>query len=155
MTLDELFKHGQEAAKLLFEKQGSIQPMWICEAENGEMIPICIRMPDRDDRDALSEAIKATFKRHRVVRYVSLLESWMIATDKNAKPDLTQSLEFHPDRCEVVFLAAEDADGQERCGHFPILRPEHDKPTLGAFKEILNSQGSNGRFAKMLRTTEH
>jgi len=158
MTLDQLMEHGKEAAQHLFKKQGMIHPMWVCERENGEIFPICIQMPDREQRDAFASALKVTFKRHRVVRYVALLEAWVLEmppeTDVN-KLDFSESLEHHQDRREAIFIQAEDIDGSQRSGQYYILRPEHGKPTLSEFKDLNNpSKPNEGRFVRLLNVEE-
>ncbi len=158
MTLDQIFEHGKQAAKHLFREQGMIHPMWVCECENGQIIPICIQVPDRGKRDAFASALKGTFAHHRVVRYVAMLESWVLEMPEDtnlAKRDFSQSLEHHPDRREVIFIQAEDKDGTQKAGQYCILRPEHGKPSLSEFKDFRQSATQNeGRFARLLNTEE-
>jgi hypothetical protein len=154
MTLDQIFDHGKEATKHLFKEQGMIHPMWICEKADGEVFPICVQMPDRKQRDAFALALKETFKRHNVVRYVALLEAWVVEmpADTDVKNlDLSKSFEHHTDRREAVFVTAEDIDGSNKAGQFYILRPEHGKPTLSEFKDFSGSEKPNeGRFVRLL-----
>jgi len=159
MTLDDIFKHGQEAAKHLFEVQGAIHPMWLAETESGQIFPICMDMPDRDKRDILSEALRATFRYHKVVRYVNFVEAWCVAMPAEAKSDLMEngyegSLQDHPDRREAVMVQAEDINGEERTGQFFILRPESGKAKLSPFKVFDNAKHSEGRFTHLLNTED-
>jgi hypothetical protein len=159
MTLDQIMEHGKEAASHLFKEQGVIHPMWICECENGEMLPICIQMPEGNARDAVASALKDTFRRHRVVRYVALLEAWVVEMPADTdveKLNTSRSFEHHPDRREAVFVQAEDIDGSQRAGQFYILRPEHGKPSLSEFKDFGNQDNkpSEGRFARLLSMEE-
>lgn len=158
MTLDQLMEHGKEAAAHLFKEHGMLHPMWLCESANGQMIPICVEIPDRDKRDMFAQALKLTFKRNRIMRYVALLESWVLempAETDLKDVDFSKSFKEHPDRREAIFVQAEDIDGTQRSGLFYILRPEHGKPTLSAFKDFSNSdKPSEGRFARLLSEEE-
>jgi hypothetical protein len=159
MTLDELFKHGQEAAAHLFKKQGMLHAMWLAETANGQLFPIVIEMPKRDSRESLVTELKDTFKRNRVVRYVAMLESWVVDFPAPAGEAITLdgykgTLEDHEDRREAVFIQAEDINGEERSGLFYILRPEHAKPTLSPFSQNSNDTPNTGRFARLLKKEE-
>lgn len=156
MTLDDLFKHGQEAAEYLFKIQGEIQPMWICETESGQMFPIAVEMPDRDKRDITIRALKDTFKRNNVVRYVSLLEAWSVAVPSYADfhKGYSGSLADHEDRREVILIQAEDKKGEVRYGLFYILRPENAKPKLSPFKTTDSTDKNEGRFTHLLKPEE-
>lgn len=153
MTLEKLFKLGQNAAEDIFKVSGAIHPMWICETEDGHVVPICVEMPERKHRDKVAEVLKEQFKLKKVVRYVMLVECWMKEMDppKDGKKPThyAGSLADDPDRREGVFIAAEDVNGETRSGSFFILRPEHKKATLSPFKETTANQ-PEGRFAKLL-----
>lgn len=156
MTLDQIFDHGKQTAEHLFKAQGGIHPMWICEAANGQIIPICIEMPERTEREALASALKDTFKRHDVQRYVAVIEAWAVETAEETK-DLVRgykgSLKDHPDRREVLFVTAEDVNGESIAGRFYILRPEQGQPQLSPFTELQRGRGG-GVFSRLL-STEH
>lgn len=131
--------------------------MWVCEKANGEVFPICVEMPDRKQRDAFADALKLTFKRHTVARYVSMVEAWVLIMPEENKAgmDFSQSLKDHPDRREAIFIQAEDIDGSQRSGQYYILRPEHGKPTLSTFKSFDDqTKPSEGRFARLLSKEE-
>lgn len=149
-TLDALFQHGVETAKMLFDKSGSISPMWIAVCEDGSIIPIVTQMEDKDDTVAV---IKQLFKDREVVRYVSLLEAWALVLGKDAKiPESMErggSIASHPERREIIWVTAEDRHGNTKVGQYFILRPEHGKPTLSPFKEM-DGDRSEGRFANLL-----
>jgi hypothetical protein len=147
-TLDELFEHGRDVAKELFEAQGHIAPMWIAVDEEGRIFPIVAPI-ETDHKDEYIEAIKMIFEEKQVVRYVSLLEAWMVKSPEIPKSHLLgASLASHPDREEVIFITAEDKKGS-RTGEYHILRPEHGKPKLGTFKN-LGDVKNEGRFTGLL-----
>lgn len=149
-TLDGLFEHGREAAREMFEAQGHVAPMWIAVTRDGTIMPIVTQMPD--EKDDLIEAIKMIFEDRQVVRYVSILEAWMVRPEKPEIPEshrLGASLASHPDREEVIFITAEDGK-TSKTGVYHILRPEYGKPKLSEFKDY--SGGTNeGRFTRLMR----
>lgn len=152
MDIHELYKHGQEAARMLFDKTGEIQPMWICITKGGVVMPIVAPMTDKEQ---LAEALRELFREKQVVCYVSMLECWMLLGKPERTKDFQKyiegaSISQHPERREAVNIVAESKDTQ-LMGHFFILRPEHGKPTLSPFKN-LSAEGAHveGRFVKML-----
>lgn len=153
MTLEEIFDHGKEAAKHLFDMQGEIHPMWIVETKNNEIVPIMVPMID-GHKDEVSLAIKKALKKLKAVRYVSMVEAWMldIAKDKKVPESIRKggSVSSHPDRREIVAINAEDKTEGSMSGMFYILRPEIGKPRLSNFKENPRSTQEEGRFVGLL-----
>lgn len=151
MTLEEIFDHGKDAAKHLFDMQGEVHPMWIIENKKGEIIPMMV--PMIGDKDELSVAIKKALKKLEAVRYVSIVEAWMLDIAKEKKlPESVQlgaPISQHPDRREIVAVNAEDKAGGSMSGMFYILRPEIGKPRLSNFKEIPDTK-QEGRFVNLL-----
>ena len=154
MLIDDLFRHGQEAAKHLFKMQGAVHPMWLCQTAEGGMIPVCLEMPDHPGRDALATYLKKSFRENNIERYVAFMEAWVLETDAD-QPVPPGSIEHSPDRKEVVLVTAEDKSGEQRSGVFYILRPEHGDPKLSPFKEgLFKGSDLSGRFHRLL-ATEH
>lgn len=151
MTLEEIFDHGKEAAKHIFDMQGNLHPMWIIENKKGEIVPMMV--PMTGDKDEISKAIKKALKKLNTVRYVSMVEAWMLDLSKDKKlPEsvrLGAPLSQHPDRREIVAINAEDKDGHTMSGMFYILRPEIGKPRLSSFREVPGSK-HEGRFVNLL-----
>jgi hypothetical protein len=146
-TLNGIFEHGRDSAKEMFNAQGYVAPMWIAIARDGTVLPIVAQMPD--EKDDLIEAIKMIFEDKQVVRYVSILEAWMVkAPEIPQSHKLGASLSSHPDREEVIFITAEDKK-TSRTGVYHILRPEHGKPKLSEFRDYSDGE-SEGRFSNLL-----
>ena len=150
MTLQEIFDHGKEAAQHLFNVQGEIHPMWIIETKGGKIAPMIVQM---DDKDRVVKAIKKALNGLEAVRYVSILEAWMLDISKDR--DLPESIKLgapvsqHPDRREILTIYAEDKVDGSMSGYFYILRPETGKPRLSAFKEAPRSERNEGRFVNL------
>src|SRR5512143_2492056 len=110
MTLEEIFDHGKEAARHIFDMQGEIQPMWIVETKKGEIVPMMVQITN--DKDKASEAIKRALRKLGAVRYVSMIEAWALDVGKDKKiPEsikLGAPISQHPDRREIVTINAED-----------------------------------------------
>lgn len=155
MTLDEIFNHGVEVSKMLFEAQGELQPMWVGEDNSGSILPIMGQMPERNERDGFAYALKRLLESRGIIRYVAMLERWMVIGKVKEMPksvELGASIQSHPDRQEAIWVTAEDKKSNEtRSGYYVILRPEHGKAKLAPFKHMDSSQ-SEGRFAKLLTT---
>ena len=153
MNLDELYQHGQEAAKHLFDKQGKLTPMWLCVDDKGELIPICVPMTERETRDALADVLRKILKEMKTVRYVSMVEAWALKgkTEDGIPESVRQgaSISSHPDRMEVIYIIAEDIDGQTRSGMYHILRPERGKAVLSPYEDYGDNQ-HEGRFTNLL-----
>lgn len=149
MKLEDLFKHGQESAKVIFEKQGSVQPMWICESKDGIVMPIVA--PLGDNKDETIEMLKSAFRQHGIVRYVSVIEAWQVTAKTKSEVEVYESLGDHPGRIEVIFVSAEDIGGQSLGGQFIISRPKDGRATLSEF-EAFNNDKAEGRFLGLLKT---
>lgn len=138
MTLDEIFEHGKEFAQHAFKEQGEIYPMWICETELGDFIPIVMPIPEHKERDEFVANLKKVLKENKVCRYVSMLESWL------------HTVEDPPTTKEIVLITAEDISGTEKAGMFLIERKDKKAPTLAKFDEDGTFLG--GRFSRLLAT---
>jgi len=152
MTLEEIFEHGQQAAQVLFAAQGEVHPMWLAQTTTGEILPIIAPMHEREDKDSLVDGIRAIFKQKDVIRYVSLLEAWMLEMKNQPLPAsvrLGAPISQHPERREIIAIAAEDKTDM-LTGMFYILRPEHGKAQLSPFKRMEKSTRHEGRFVGLL-----
>ncbi len=152
MNLDELFEHGKTFAKYIFQEQGEIVPMWVCIDKNGQTLPILAPL---DDKDAVADGLRLLFKEASIIRYVSMLEAWIVKGDHKATT--TEELmkdgppSQHPDRREVVVIEASDG-ATVKMGFYYILRPEHGEATLSPFEDFGDGGTSSGRFSNMLAT---
>src|SRR5512143_40153 len=152
MTLEEIFDHGKEAARYIFDMQGEVHPMWIIETKKGDIVPVMV--PMIGDKDEISLAIRKGLKKLRAVRYVSMVEAWALDVGKDKKiPEnikLGAPVSQHPDRREIVAINAEDKTEGAMSGMFYILRPEIGKPRLSNFNELPRLSQQEGRFVNLL-----
>ncbi len=147
MTLDKLFERGKEFAKLAFKEQGTVHPMWIMETEDGTHIPMTLPVSVMEDKDRLAAGLKDLMHKAQVVRYVSILESWVVTVDKKDDVEMVLPVSEQPDKRECVLITAED---KYHClsGMFMIERTA-DKAELSKFKEN-DTKELEGRFIGLL-----
>lgn len=150
MTLNELFQHGKEFAAVAFNGQGELTPMWICVTEDEEVLPIVV--PMIGDKDEIITALRQFLKQKGVIRYVSMIEAWMLeAKNKNQNyQDLIKDgpIRANPDRVEIVNIEAADHYGNSKMGFYRIVRPADGPPYLARFEEM--DGDSSGRFSNLL-----
>lgn len=155
MTLDELFDHGREFANHMFSATGSITPMWVCVTNDGEILPIMVPMDG--NKDMIASALKAFFKAKNVIRYVSIMEGWVLMA-KDSSVDLQELIDQmpirnHPDRKEIITIEASDHLGNSKNGAYYIIRPKNEPVYLSEF-EVLSADCGGGRFNNMLVTVQ-
>lgn len=158
-SLEKMYGYTVNFAKQLFETQGSVNPMWVGQTEDGTLIPLCTEFENEGDKEEAAEAVKAIFKKYKVVRYVSMIEGWMITAEEWEEdgPSPTN----HPNRREVLLI--EGAEGPVAIfGYFHITRDEDGKGTLGKFikntsndnRELDENGKPTGRFNNLLQNTQ-
>lgn len=150
MTLNEIFDHGKDAAKHLFDTQGEVHPMWIIENNKGEITPMIVPMVG--DKNEIAKAVGKALKELKAVRYVSIIEAWTLEPKSKELPEsikLGAPVSQHPDRREVIWIIAEEKGGSI-AGMYYILRPEKGKPVLSPFKTLPKSEHQEGRFVNLL-----
>lgn len=156
INLNELFEKQLDFCKKIFAECGEVQPMWVGQAEDGTLIPITGVFGSSEEKDAAAEAIRSIFRKFKVIRYVSMLESWMVSAHK----DQLKTIKYtppsqHPDREEVIIVTGEEA-GQGIFGFYKIIRKDGEKPTLSEFErhDDANSGLGEGRFSNLLPEQE-
>jgi hypothetical protein len=153
-TLRELFQIGLENAKHIFDDQGSVTPIWHAVPEHGDHMLIATPWSDDDEKDAAMDFLRYKFREEKVMRYVCVLEAWLVqARDPKTAFEIRPST--HPDRREVVRITAEDRDGSVLSGSYYILRPEHGPATLSPFHEDPVAMSLAGRMHGLLAETRH
>lgn len=159
MTLDEIFDHGKNFARFAFEDQGTVHPMWIGETDEGKTFPIAAPNEAMQNKDGLVATVRKVLIKERAVRYVSMLEAWMVVAknDKECEKvldnlDITPVSE-HPERQEVVMIVAEDKH-HCRSGYYFIIRPDIGKPYLSHFKDTSGSDEVGGRFMNLMDSAQ-
>jgi len=157
MTLDEIFKSGKQFAKIAFKAQGQVYPMWIFETDDGRHIPITAPLETMVDKQRVAEALKTVFRKEKAVRYVALLEAWILETStKEAGEKVLSELDIipvreHPQKKEAIFITAQDKY-HSKSGLYYIIRPKSGKPRLSRFKDTSTSQEMEGTFMDLLES---
>lgn len=155
MTLDEIFNHGKDAAKHLFEVQGSLTPMWIAESAEDGLFPIMMPLED-GHKEAAIKALKQLLQEKKAVRCVSMVEAWVYEAKKGDSIDSIMDIgpiREHPERKEIVNIVAEDKY-HSRSGYFYIVRPKVGRPYLSAFKRLAKDTKMEGLFTHLLESGE-
>lgn len=143
-TLDELMNYAAKRARDVFDRLGSLSPMYLCERKNGDL-QFVLPTEYGDDKDLLAEGMRALFKKERVKRYVSISEVWT----SHLPPKEGSSLASNPDRGEAVLLYAEDKF-EARAAEMSILRTKRGKPKLSALRKFPDTFGIGGRLSGLL-----
>ena len=154
MTLKELIEFASAQAEIIFRRTGMVLPMWHAIKANGQTL--ILSPPDLENKDLSVALVKAAFEIENVVQYVFLSEAWELATTVERDPDIEKAachgLEHHPDRREILMLAAENNEGEEQTAHRYILRPEHGKAKLAPLiMDDMTGRKSSGRMVGLLR----
>lgn len=155
MTLEELFNRGKEFAKMAFDNQGYIVPMWIYETEDGVHVPFSVPIHLMQDKEAVATMLIEKFKKEKAVRYVSLLESWIVT--KKTRKEVDEVLKKLgdapvselPDRKEAIFVIAEDKY-HNRSGLYFINRDKEGNPTLSEFQDDGEITEHEGLFSHLI-----
>jgi hypothetical protein len=149
-NLEELYAKQIEFCRKIFDECGEVQPMWVGQSNDNELYPISAVFGSPEEKEEIGETLRAIFKRFDVIRYVSMLDSWMVISEKDKYVPGTRPSE-HPDRIEVILITGEDGEN-EIFGYFRIIRGEEgEKPRLSEFKRN-NGSGfmSLGTFSALL-----
>lgn len=163
-TKEWVFERGKDFAQRMMDETGHIYLALFAHSADGKVLAC----PLNDAwggptfmRDIAILTVKAEMKKHKSLCYVVLSEAWMVATPVMGKSEsmgeavkrIGKPPSEHPDRIEVVVVAAGDATGM-KSGLWRIMR----KPS-GAFSHLEDIDGlsaggmMDGRFADLLVDT--
>lgn len=157
MNLNELVQHGADFAKFAFEGSGELQPMWITEDNKGQRGIVMTPFDGPNAKTKVVRALRESFKRLNIQRYVFIVEAWMLdtrAVDKKVTENVIQgnvAVSDVPERIECIQVVGEDRDGTSAMGHYLIHRDKDGKPTLSEFKKLEGYDRSTGRLVGLLR----
>jgi hypothetical protein len=152
MTKREMIEIASRNASLIFMKDGELLPIWECHARDGEVFVIGTPWGDTDEKDKVSEAMRAIFKKRDVTSYVYICEAWFrfFSQDEGGLDRAwKQGLSEDPQRCEALVFTAEDETGQ-LMAHRVIERDANGKPSLKPLEFQDTVSQSEGRFVGML-----
>ncbi len=159
MTLDQMLYRASENAEQIFTEFQHVNPAFIAETATRQITPLILSdMPtDSDGKELVYSTIREIFNQIGAVRFVSIAEAWILFPQPG-ETYTGKPLAEHLDRREVVFIHAEDIQGNIRSAIHYILRPEHNKATLSPLHELPIGQ-SSGRMTELLhppaKSTRH
>jgi hypothetical protein len=151
MTLQELFDFSTKQAAVMFNKTGSVMPMWHAHPASGHDLVIATPWESAEDKRIITAKLRELFKHERVKCYAFMGEAWSAATPTMSEVrKWAGNLEHHPDRREILAIHAEDDEGHAIMGWYYILRPEHGPPKLSPLM-ISQATENKGQLMGMLR----
>jgi len=124
-TLDQQFEKTLRRVRAEFERTGEIHPRFKCVTD-AESFDVPVNWPDRSAKAAVCAALRDTFRRRRVNRYLFANEGWVRKT--LGLPGLLPTDD--PNRGECVFVIAVERNGPRRFAFAEITRNE-GTATLG------------------------
>jgi hypothetical protein len=131
-TLDQHFDDVLRRARADFERSGAIRPVFECVAD-GESFDVPAHWPDRIAKAAACAALRDSFRRRGVNRYVFASEGWVGKTPGLRPTD-------DPARGECVQVIAVERNGPRRCAVAEIMR-YGETATLGPWHVSADQRG--------------
>jgi hypothetical protein len=132
-TLDQHFDHVLRRVRAEFERTGEIHPGFECVAD-GEIFNVPAHWPDCSAKAAACAALRDSFRRRGVNRYVFASEAWVGKTPGLRPAD-------DPDRGERVQVIAVERNGFRRYAFAEITR-KGETATLGPWEVTGDAQQS-------------
>lgn len=153
-SLDELFDYQIKFARFAFDANGGgISPMWVGQDADGIIYPITVEWNGSEEKYAMIEEVKKLFTKLNVIRYVSMVEAWMVIADarnkEEAKEIINAGVANHPRKQEAIIITGEEK-GRNLFGYLPINRGEEGKATLGEFVRHDGAGHYAGRMGPIL-----
>lgn len=154
-SLQEMFDYQvQFAAKAFADMSGSVSPMFVGQDAEGILYPITTAWESREEKHQIMMAVQEVFRKFEIVRYVSMVEAWMLIADKDdtaAKKEFMNAVPSeHPKRQEAIIIIGEDG-ARQLFGFYPIIRDEKGATTLGQFKlQDTGNAISSGTLTELL-----
>jgi hypothetical protein len=132
VTLDQHFENALQYARAKFDSTGVIMPGFECVTD-GETFHVWADWSNTDEKYAAYRALRDSFRRRGVNRYVFTCEAWMGKT-----PDVPAADD--PERGECVQVIAIDCNGSRKYAVAEIMR-NGKSVTLGPWEESDDVQG--------------
>ena len=115
-TLDQQFEKTLRRVRAEFKRTGEIHPRFKCVTD-AESFNVPVNWPERSTRGAVCAALRDTFRRRGVNRYLFASEGWVRKTPGLLPTD-------DPNRGECVFVIAVERNGPRRYASAEITRNE-------------------------------
>jgi hypothetical protein len=113
-TLDQHFEQTLRRVRAEFERGGEIHPRFECVTD-AETFHVPAHWPDHNAKGAACAALRDSFRRRRVNRYLFAAECWVGKTPGLRPAD-------DPDRGESVQVVAVERNGRRRYAYAEIMR---------------------------------
>jgi hypothetical protein len=138
-TLNQHFENALRRVRAEFERTGKINAVFECMT-NGESFHVHANWPDRSAKGATYAALRDSFRRRGVNRYVFASECWAGKTPGLLPTD-------DPDRGECVQVIAVERNGPRRCAVAEITR-SRETAMLGPWQ--VSSEAGRGWLVELL-----
>ena len=133
-TLDQQFEKTLRRVRAEFERTGEIHPRFKCVTD-AESFDVPVNWPDRSAKAAVCAALRDTFRRRGVNRYLFASEGWVRKTPGLLPTD-------DPNRGECVFVIAIERNGPRRFA----LRRDHTQRRDGNARAVSSDRRCPARL---------
>jgi hypothetical protein len=153
VPLAAMLRRASQMAEQWFDEADGIDMFLLIENSAGEQgMAVVPDIPDdRDIKDKLDAYLRDLLREMDAVRYVIVSECWALRGKEPEDMIYTCSLRDHPNRWEIISLAAED-ERETLHATREIIRPQGRKAYLGKL-DIYRPDKAEGRFMGMLPST--
>jgi hypothetical protein len=125
VTIDHHLDDIMRCVRLEFERTGEIHSRFECVTD-GEIFHVPVSWLDHGEKAAVCAALRDSFRRRRVSRYVFASEGWVVKSPGLLPTD-------DPARGECVLVIAVECNGPRRCASAEITR-NGETATLGPWE---------------------
>jgi hypothetical protein len=128
-TLEEFLQKVNLVAESEFYEEGCCTPTYVVITPDGM---IMMPMPDVGDKDFALFLVRKALAKFKAIAYVFYDEAWVLqAPEGMNREDMPTDLRNHPDRKEILHLAAEDYQSGFIIATRAIIREEEKPAKLG------------------------
>jgi hypothetical protein len=146
-TLKQFAERAADGAARIFAALGEMPAMY--HAIDGRGRDLLIGEPPCDNRDQAVALVRELLATVEASRVCFMNEAWTVhAMTKQAADNIVGKVADHPDRVEVLMVAAEDAREPALFGHRRIIR-NGDSAELGPL-EWFDMNNAEGRMIGLL-----
>lgn len=149
MTRDEIMERVTPTARMLFEKDGHLDSVFIAFKSDDSIMIIAAPWRDEDEKAIMLTMIKQTFAEQRVTAYALVSEIWMKRFDVGNRPPPGVMVSNYEDRDEGVHILVVDRDGVDS-RIYQIKRPMDGSPATLSAEHSVSGDSFVGRMTELL-----
>jgi hypothetical protein len=141
IPLDAFIRAMAKAAKVNFDRHGTVEPMFVYVDAAGDHIVLSLaKVWNDDDKEPAFAFARNAAQQAGATRCAFICEAWSLDSNDVGKPAVLKSLRNHggladvPGRREHIVIIAEDQTEPGRRGDMEVVRPVGRKPYLLALR---------------------